>query len=128
MPDVVVTVTNDGWFDDSSVIDHHLRCGQLVAVGCRRPLLSAANNGPTAWIDSRGQIVDRLPKGINGAVIASPRQDDRTSLYVRIGDWPARLCVLACGFVMFARMLASCLARWSPTSSKSIELATHKPT
>ena len=26
MPDVLVTVTNDGWFDDSSVIDHHLRC------------------------------------------------------------------------------------------------------
>jgi apolipoprotein N-acyltransferase len=100
MPDLIVTVTNDGWFDDSSVIDHHLRCAQLVAVGCRRPILSAANNGPTAWIDSSGQIVDRMAKGINGTLIATPHRDQRKSLYLRIGDWPARLCVLFCGIVL----------------------------
>jgi apolipoprotein N-acyltransferase len=102
LPDLVVTVTNDGWFDDSSVIEHHLRCAQLVAVGCRRPILSAANNGPTAWIDSRGQIVDRLQRGINGTLIASPQRDPRTSLYVRIGDWPARVCVFVCAIALAA--------------------------
>ncbi len=96
MPDVVITVTNDGWFDDSSVIDHHLRCGQFVAVGCRRPLLSAANNGPTAWVDSCGRIIKRLPTGTNGAVIATPLRDQRESLYLRIGDFPARILGLLC--------------------------------
>lgn len=95
-PEVIVTVTNDGWFDESSVIEHHLRCAQLVAVGCRRPILSAANNGPTAWIDSRGTIVERLPTGSQGAVVATPRRDDRISIYVRIGDWPARICAGLC--------------------------------
>ena len=33
--------------------------------------------------------------GANGVLIASPQQDLRTSLYVRIGDWPARFCALA---------------------------------
>lgn len=94
--DVVVTVTNDGWFDDSSVIAHHLRCAQLVAVGCRRPVLSAANNGPTAWIDSRGQRVQQLARGTNGAVIATPHRDGRRTLYLRIGDWPARCLALLC--------------------------------
>ncbi|MCG8651672.1 MAG: apolipoprotein N-acyltransferase [Pirellulales bacterium] len=97
---VIVTVSNDGWFDDSSVIDHHLRCAQLVAVGCRRPVLSAANNGPTAWIDSCGRLVKQLPRGTNGAIIASPRLDQRSSLYTRIGDWPARFLTLLC--VLFA--------------------------
>jgi apolipoprotein N-acyltransferase len=96
MPDVLVTVTNDGWFDDSSVIDHHLRCAQLVAVACRRPLLSAANNGPTAWIDSFGQIVQRLPTGSTGNLIATPQADLRESLYLRIGDWPATLLGVLC--------------------------------
>ena len=96
LPDVLVTVTNDGWFDDSSVLDHHLRCAQLVAVGCRRPILSSANNGPTAWIDSSGQIVDRLGTGENGAVIAKPIRDPRTSLYIRISDWPATICAVLC--------------------------------
>lgn len=93
LPDVIVTVTNDGWFDDSAVIDHHLRCAQMVAVAVRRPILSAANNGPTAWIDSSGRIEKRLATGTHGHVIAKPTADDRTSLYVRIGDWPAWACL-----------------------------------
>lgn len=95
MPDVILTVTNDGWFDDSSVVQHHKRCAQLVAVACRRPILSAANNGPTAWIDSCGRVVEEIPQGGQGGVIARPSIDNRTSLVMWIGDWPARLCALA---------------------------------
>jgi apolipoprotein N-acyltransferase len=91
--DAIVTVTNDGWFDDSSVIEHHLRCGQLVAVATRRPVLSAGNNGPTAWIDSNGRVVERLSLGSDGAIIASPQSDGRRSWYVRFGAWPAWFCV-----------------------------------
>ncbi len=94
--DVLLTVTNDGWFDDSSVIEHHLRCAQFIAAGTRRPLISSANNGPTAWIDSCGRIVDRLPTGTDGAIIATPLKDSRESLYVAIGDWPARTLGLFC--------------------------------
>lgn len=101
-PDVVVTVTNDGWFDDSSILQHHLRCAQLVAVGIRRPVLSAANNGPTASIDGNGQIVARLEAGVNNTLIATPNRDDRDSVYVRIGAIPAWLCVMAVG-VLSAR-------------------------
>ena len=95
-PNVIATVTNDGWFKNTSVIEHHLRCAQMVAIACRRPILSAANNGPTAWIDSRGQIIERLQTGENGFVIAAPNKDERISLIVRIGDWPAAATVIAC--------------------------------
>jgi apolipoprotein N-acyltransferase len=96
MPDAIVTVTNDGWFDGTSVVEHHLRCAQLVAIGCRRPILSAANGGPTAWIDSSGRIVEKLAFTDNGSIVATPQIDSRVSLYVRIGDWPARFAGLAC--------------------------------
>ncbi|MEM9586479.1 MAG: apolipoprotein N-acyltransferase [Planctomycetota bacterium] len=89
VPDVVVTVTNDTWFDRTSVVDHHLRCAQLVAVAARRPILSAANGGPTAWIDSSGRIVKQLKYGANDCLIATPALDSRQSLYVSIGDTPA---------------------------------------
>lgn len=98
--DVIVTVTNDGWFDDSSILAHHQRGAQLVAVGTRRPVLSSANNGPTASIDSCGRLTESLPSGTNGAIIATPHRDDRTSLYVRIGDLPAKLLALACLVVL----------------------------
>ena len=91
LPDAIVTLTNDVWFHDSAVVDHHLRCAQLVAVGCRRPVLSAANGGPTVWIDSAGRVVERLAKGQSDVIYAQPRRDSRTSLYVRMGSWPAGL-------------------------------------
>ncbi|MCA9140443.1 MAG: apolipoprotein N-acyltransferase [Planctomycetales bacterium] len=101
LPDFILTVTNDGWFDDSSVVQHHKRCAQLVAVACRRPILSAANIGPTVWIDSCGRVIDEIPQGGEGGVIATPRIDHRTSLAVVIGDWPARLCA----FVFLALLI-----------------------
>jgi apolipoprotein N-acyltransferase len=118
--DVVVTVTNDGWFDDSSVIAHHLRCAQLVAVGCRRPVLSAANNGPTAWIDSRGRLVQQLARGTDGAIIATPHRDGRQTLYLRIGDWPARCLALVCVVVLVEAILRRRRAAEGPTDPSSI--------
>lgn len=99
--DVIVTVTNDGWFDDSSIVQHHKRCAQLVAVACRRPILSSANNGPTVWIDSNGRVVEELPQGQEGHVIASPRIDQRVGLVMTFGDWPARMCALISIVLLF---------------------------
>jgi apolipoprotein N-acyltransferase len=115
MADVVITVTNDGWFDESSVITHHLRCAQLVAVGCRRPVLSAANCGPTAWIDSRGQLVQYLTAGTNGAIIAMPQRDRRISVYLRIGDWPVRVLLMICGLFV----LDGGFTRWKKKRSEN---------
>ncbi len=111
MADVIVTVTNDGWFDDSSVITHHLRCAQLVAVGSRRPILSAANNGPTVWIDSCGRLIEQLPVGTNDSIIAQPLRDTRTSTYLRIGDWPARILTLFCLLVAFEAVVSNFIRR-----------------
>lgn len=95
LPDVIVTLTNDAWFDRSSVVAHHLRCAQMVAIGCRRPILSSANGGPTAWIDSDGRVVEKLPFGQTGEILARPKIDDRVSLYVRYGSWPAAMMGIA---------------------------------
>ncbi len=96
VPEFFITVTNDGWFDRTSVVEHHLRCAQFVAIGSRRPILSAANGGPTAWIDSNGQVVQRLDAASNGSILAEPRIDPRESIYVRIGDWPVRIAAIVC--------------------------------
>ena len=55
-PDILVNLTNDGWFWGSSELDMHLICGVFRAVECRKPFLIAANTGFSAWIDSDGRI------------------------------------------------------------------------
>jgi len=104
LPDVIVTLTNDAWFDHSAVVAHHLRCAQMVAVGCRRPILSSANGGPTAWIDSSGRVVEQLAFDTAGEIFATPRIDNRVSLYVRDGSIPAVVMAIA-WMVFFFSML-----------------------
>ncbi|QDV67575.1 Apolipoprotein N-acyltransferase [Rosistilla carotiformis] len=94
--DLVVNVTNDGWFDDSAILEHHRRCSQLVAAAHHTPVLMAANGGPTVSIDSSGRVVGRLPHQDESFLIADPRQDPRVSFYQRVGDWPARFATLLC--------------------------------
>lgn len=90
-PTQIVNVTNDAWFDHSAVVDHHLRAAQFVAVGCRKPILIAANGGPTAWIDGSGRIRQRLAYDTSGSILVEPRADGRVAPYLTLGELPAAL-------------------------------------
>jgi len=95
-PDVLVNLTNDGWFWGSSELDMHLVCAVFRAVEFRKPFLIAANTGFSAWIDGDGRIRDRGPRREKGIVVAEVGPDPRSSWYLRIGDWPAGCCLAVC--------------------------------
>ena len=69
-PNVLVSLTNDGWFWGSSELDMHLACAVFRAVECRMPLLIAANTGFSAWIDGDGRIRAQGPRRVADVVIA----------------------------------------------------------
>ena len=94
-PDVLVNLTNDGWFRGSSELDLHLICGVFRAVECRKPFLVAANTGFSAWIDADGRILQRGPRHDTGTILAEVAADPRDSWYLRHGDWPAGVCLAA---------------------------------
>lgn len=96
-PDILINLTNNGWFWGSSELDLHLICGVFRAVECRKPLLVAANTGFSAWIDSDGRIQQQGPRRAKGFILAEPRLDvNRRSWYLRHGDWFAALCFVGC--------------------------------
>ena len=95
-PDVLVNLTNDGWFWGSSELDMHLICGVFRAVECRKPLLIAANTGFSAWIDADGRIVRQGPRRKTGTILAEVHADRRSSFYLAHGDWAAGICLAAC--------------------------------
>ncbi len=95
-PDVLVNLTNDGWFWGSSELEMHLSCEVFRAIECRKPFLIAANTGISAWIDSQGRVLAAGPKRATAVIIAATRLDDRRSPYLVIGDWPAGFCLAFC--------------------------------
>ena len=84
--DVMLNLTNDGWFWGSAMLDIHLRCNIMRAVELRRPNLVAANTGISAWITPTGKIVAQEAKRKDGFVIAQVATATYDSVYMRFGD------------------------------------------
>jgi apolipoprotein N-acyltransferase len=91
---LLINISNDGWFGRSAAAEQHLRMARVRAVENRRWLLRVTNNGITASIDPYGRIYAPLPVDVRAA--ADLPYDFRTdeTLYTRFGDWFAWLCVL----------------------------------
>jgi len=94
--DVLVNVTNDGWFWGTAMLDLHFRCGVFRAVENRKPLIVAANTGISAWIDGNGVIRARGERRQPQVVFADVQSDGRIGIYSLLGDVPAWLCALLC--------------------------------
>lgn len=133
--DVLVNLTNDGWFHGSSELDQHLITAAFRAVECRTPLVRAVNTGISAIVDGDGAILEpeifldgdrrrnsdepprtssRDPKTgkwyrqLSAALIHTVPLDNRRSWYVMWGDWFAGSCA-ACAAVALVMSLRE---RW----------------
>ena len=60
---VLVTITNDAWYGDTSAPWQHFRAARFRAAESRRPLLRAAITGVSAWVDPDGSVREEL--GVN---------------------------------------------------------------
>lgn len=91
---VLVNITNDAWFGRSSAPYQHLSMAVFRAIETRTPLIRAANTGITAIIDHNGHIRAMTPLFEQGFRTGTIKPGSGDSLYTRIGDVPAWLCVL----------------------------------
>ena len=92
--ELLVTISNDGWFGHSAARPQHLMMARVRAVENRRWLLRDTNNGYTASFDPYGRLVAQMAPDTRGELDAP--YDFRTGLtiYSRFGDWFAWLCVI----------------------------------
>jgi apolipoprotein N-acyltransferase len=91
-PDILINLTNDGWFFGSSCLDLHLACNVFRAVEMRKPLLVCANTGLSAYIDSLGNIKVEGPRREPRALYAQVSPETGIeSTYLAIGDTIPRI-------------------------------------
>ena len=86
-PDILVNLTNDGWFYGTSCLDFHLACNVFRAVEMRKPMLVCANTGFSAHIDSFGNIVEQGPRRQPKTFLSEVSGVQIDSTYCDIGDW-----------------------------------------
>jgi len=92
-PDILINLSNDGWYHGSAELDMHLAIGVFRAVEHRVPLARAVNTGLSALVDGNGEIREALPKETQGVLSVTVPLDDRTSCYSRWGDWLGLSCL-----------------------------------
>jgi apolipoprotein N-acyltransferase len=121
-PDILVNVTNDGWFWGSSELDLHLICGVFRAVENRRPLIIAANTGFSAYIDPLGRIKAQGKRHAKDYLIVTPeiykdRDREWLSSYVRYGEWAGKLglllIVVVIAMQVWQRWMSKGIRDWS---------------
>ena len=101
-PDVLVNITNDSWFNDSSELEMHLTCSRYRAIECRTPMVVAANGGLSASIDSFGRVLAKTSPMTEEILIAEVSPGAAWSFYVQSGDWFALTTLVASGLSLVA--------------------------
>jgi apolipoprotein N-acyltransferase len=88
---LLVNVTNDAWFGDSTAPHQHLEIARMRALEAGRYLLRAANDGITATIGPAGELRRTIPQFKAG--ILSDIVEPRTGLtpYAKVGNLPVIL-------------------------------------
>ena len=97
--DLLVNITNDGWFLHSAGSHQHLSNAVFRCVETRRPMVRAANTGVTCFINEFGRVTKVLKdeqgstftEGALSGTINVPLNGDLT-FYVRHGELFSEIC------------------------------------
>lgn len=108
-PQIILNVTNDGWFRESAAAAQHFANARFRAIELRRPMLRCANSGVSAAIDTTGStahpdtgkpqvLVDSKGSHFTRGSLLTEIKVPLTpsfSLYALIGDWGIILLAVA---------------------------------
>jgi apolipoprotein N-acyltransferase len=92
--EVLVNISDDGWYGDTSAPWQHLNMARMRAIENRRWILRDTNNGVTAAIDPYGVVRQSIPRHQTDALPAGYAFRDDITFYTAYGDIFAWACAL----------------------------------
>ncbi|TVR38863.1 MAG: apolipoprotein N-acyltransferase [Cryomorphaceae bacterium] len=84
--EALVVVTNDAWWGDTPGYKQLFSMARLRALETRRPLVRAANNGISAYINAKGEVEHQLPWNMKSVLRIDFAPMQMITMYVRYGD------------------------------------------
>ncbi len=102
-PDLLVNITNDAWFGDTTEPWQHLALAKFRAIEHRRFLVRATNTGVSAIVDPIGRIVIQTKTFVADAQEGLIRWLHGTTVYEVIGDVPWWLVSIAMAIAAFVK-------------------------
>lgn len=90
---LLVTLTNDGWYGDSWAPHQHMAQAVLRAVETRRTVARAALTGISGAVDPEGNVHGEIGVGGTGVSVVRVRPARGMTPRVRWGDWWTLVCL-----------------------------------
>ncbi|MCL2303966.1 MAG: apolipoprotein N-acyltransferase [Planctomycetaceae bacterium] len=106
-PAILINLSNVGWFYFTSQIDLQLATQVFRAVENRKPYITAANGGISAYIDATGKIVNRGKRKEAVSFISEIQPDGRKSFYTAYGDVFAYGCLILTAVLLIRKFQRS---------------------
>jgi len=91
--DLLVNITNDGWYGRTSAPHQHFAMAVFRAVENGKYLVRAANTGITAVVDPRGRVIERTALFERRAIVRDVAIVPGLTFYARRGDLFAWGCL-----------------------------------
>ncbi len=102
-PHLLVNMTNDAWFGDTSEPWQHLALAKLRAVEHHKYLVRSTNSGVSAIVDPVGRVVGEIGVFDRGNLHAEIRMMDGGTVYRTLGNWPGYLALAGILILAFWR-------------------------
>lgn len=84
---LLVVITNDGWFNRTSAAEHHLAMSAMRAIEERIWVIQCGNTGVTAFVDPRGGYHQKTELFVPAVTTMAIPTGTNGSVYQRFGDW-----------------------------------------
>jgi apolipoprotein N-acyltransferase len=112
---LLVNLTFDGWFGDTSEPTEHLMLAAVQSAQYGVPLVRSTTTGISAFVDARGMITERTDVFSRETLVADVKPMQVASPYAAFGDW----FVGCCGLSSAGLLLRSGFSRRSRAASRS---------
>jgi apolipoprotein N-acyltransferase len=90
--DVLINISNDGWYGDTSAAWQHLNMVRMRAIENHRWILRATNTGVTAAINPYGRVTAAAPRHQRTSIRVHFGYEHDLTFYARYGDLFAYAC------------------------------------
>jgi apolipoprotein N-acyltransferase len=106
-------ITNDGWWGNTAGHRQHFTFAKLRAVETRRCVARSANTGISAFIDQRGDVIQKTGYWEPDVLKAKLQANEEYTVYVKYGDYFGRISAFLSVFMILISI------SFSITSSKN---------
>lgn len=108
---VLLNVSEDIWFGDSFAPHQRLQMARFRAKESGRPLIRSGNNGLSALINWRGEVVALAPQFTQHVVLGAVQPRQGLTPYIRFGDNPS--LALAAGLLVLCLLFGRAPKRFT---------------